>query len=170
MVKKQSSNSHRFSAGDVELHSLSWDNYNKDMIRAHRQVTEHFEIPVRYHQETIQHDVWLDKVAHSATANVFGFMEPDTIPLNRRIADAAVEFCLNFHAFVGCAQVPNQSYPPTHIHAAPSFFCMSKACYERLGRPSFRVNARSDAAEEVSYTAERKGHSLQDSLSNSIRG
>lgn len=34
---------------------------------------------------------------------------------------------------------------------------MSRECYEELGRPSFRVNDRSDAAEEVTYAAERHG-------------
>lgn len=141
----------------VELHSLHWENFNPRMLEAHQRVMKHFGIPLIYHRRTIEHDLWLDQTAKASTADVLGFIEPDAIPLNSQAVPKAIEFVRRYDTLLGCAQVSNQFYPPTHIYAAPSFFFITRSCYERLGKPSFRVNARSDAGEEVSYAAECRG-------------
>ena len=141
----------------VEIHSLYWDNFNRDMLVAHRKVMERFEVPVRYHERTVPHDVWCDEVARASTADVLGFIEPDLIPLNAGVVPEALAFVRENDTLLGCAQVSNQFYPPTHVYASPAFFFITRSCYLRLGQPSFRVNARADAGQEVSYAADRRG-------------
>ncbi len=142
---------------NLQLHSLAWENYNPDILNAHQKVMRFFDLDVQYTQKTIQHGQWLDQVIGQSQAEVIGIIEPDLIPLNRAIVDASINYVLENDSFIGCAQVSNHKYPGSHIFAAPSYFFITRACYERLGKPSFRKTRRADVAENVSYKAEKLG-------------
>lgn len=47
---------------DIEFHSFHWDNFNPDVLNAHKKVMAHFGLDVKYTQENIPHGEWLDRV------------------------------------------------------------------------------------------------------------
>lgn len=141
----------------VELHALHWDNFSPEMLAAHRAVMDRFGIPLRYHARNQGHDGWLDDVARSSTAEIFGFIEPDLIPLREDVVPRAIGHVRATGSFLGTAQVANHIHPAAHLYAAPSFFLMSRRCYEELGRPTFCADLRRDSGEAVSYAAEAAG-------------
>lgn len=141
----------------IELHSLAWHNYNPAMLEAHQKVMTHFDLPVQYTRETIRHGQWLNQIMTQTDAEVIGIIEPDLIPLNQQIVAQAIEYVRTHDSMIGCAQTSNHIPPSTHIFASPAFFFISRACYERMGRPSFLENRRADVGEQVSYRAEQLG-------------
>lgn len=143
---------------DVEFHSLHWDNFNTDMLRAHQKVMQHFNIDVHYHAENSKHGKWLNSIFANATKPIIAIIEPDLIPLNSAIVTTAIEYVRQYGNFLGPAQASNHIYPGTHIFASPAFFFMSSDCYNRMGRPSFEGKKhRYDICENISYRAEKLG-------------
>ncbi|MDG2938792.1 hypothetical protein P7M32_06130 [Bisgaard Taxon 10/6] len=147
----------KFDLSDVEFHSFHWDNFNRDVLNAHKKVMAHFGLNVIYTEENMEHGEWLDRVMSRATKNVVAIIEPDCIPLNREIIEQSAEFVYKNNTFLGPAQASNHIYPGSHIFASPAFFFMATDCYKRMGFPSFKLNDRSDVAEEVAYRAEKLG-------------
>lgn len=137
----------------LQINSLYWNNYNMDMVDAHKRVMDHFNIKVNYNQIDINHGVWMDHVMNNTKADIVGFIEPDCIPLNGDIVNEAVRYVKDNGSFVGIAQVSNHIDPKTHIYAAPAFFFVSKECWQRVNT-SFVETRRSDVGEEFSYKAE----------------
>lgn len=146
-----------FDLSDVEFHSFHWDNFNRDVLNAHKKVMAHFKLDVIYTEENMEHGEWLDRVMSQATKEVVAVIEPDCIPLNREIIEQAAEFVHKNKTFLGPAQASNHIYPGSHIFASPAFFFISTDCYKRMGYPSFRLNDRADVAEELAYRAEKLG-------------
>lgn len=147
-------NQHIFNK--VEFHSFHWDNFNPDILSAHKKVMAHFGIDVKYTQKNIQHGTWLDDVLRNAKKEVIAIIEPDLIPLNRAIVENAARFALENNSFLGCAQASNHIHPAVHLFVSPAFFFISKNCYEQLGAPSFLPTANADVAEHLCYVAEQK--------------
>lgn len=141
----------------VEFHSFHWDNFSKEVLQAHQSVMKHFGIPIQYTQKNIPHGQWLNEVLSQATSDIIVIIEPDLIPLDKKIVIDAIEYARVNDSFIGCAQVSNHLGTASHIFASPAFFVITKSCYKKLGSPSFLENKRSDVAEELSYIAEEKG-------------
>ncbi|MEB3754270.1 hypothetical protein [Acinetobacter sp. MD2(2019)] len=141
----------------TEFHSFHWDNFSPEILQAHKKVMSYFGLNVKYTQKNIPHGQWLDEIMASASADVIAIIEPDLIPLNLEIVLNAIEYVTKNDTFLGCAQVSNHIGTGAHIFASPSFFFITKNCYEKLGRPSFMPNKQGDVAEILSYTAESKG-------------
>ena len=146
------------SFDDISFHSFHWDNFNPDILAAHKKVMQHFGIDVEYNQENIPHGEWLDRVVNQGTNKVIAIIEPDLIPLNSDIILQAARYVYENDAFLGCAQASNHIYPGSHIFASPAFFFITPNCYDKLSRPSFiEKRGRSDVAQELSYRAEELG-------------
>jgi hypothetical protein len=141
----------------VEFNSLHWNNVDREMLAAHKQVMDHFRIPMNYHdKDGVNHGSWMQWVINNSTSDVIVFMEPDCIPLNNNLF-GYIKFPHRNETLVGIAQVSNHIPPKSHIYAAPGFYAISKKVYNELGRPSFTETLRSDTAEEICYIAENKG-------------
>lgn len=141
----------------IEIHSLHWDNVDKDMLTAHKQVMKHFDTQVNYHNlNGANHGRWMEWVVNESKSDVVVFFEPDCIPLNLNFHHY-IRYAYKHKTFVGIAQVSNHIPPKSHIYAAPGFYCISKEAYNVLGKPSFTETRRSDTAEEISYMAEEQG-------------
>jgi hypothetical protein len=141
----------------VEFNSLHWDNVDKDMLAAHKRVMEFFNIPMNYHNlDGFNHGSWMQWVINNSVSDVIVFMEPDCIPLDKKIFEY-IKYANRNETFVGIAQVSNHIPPRSHIYAAPGFYAISKKAYEKLGRPPFSETLRSDTAEEICYVAEQRG-------------
>lgn len=140
----------------ISVHSLHWNNYNQEIVDAHKKVFDKFEIPINYTKATVRHGLWMDYICKNTDADVFVFFDADCIPLNRKIFDDSIKYAVENNTFVGAAQASNHIFPYSHIFAAPCFHVMTKSCYVELGEPSYLETDRSDVAEEVSYVAEFK--------------
>lgn len=141
----------------IEFNSLHWDNVDKDMLQAHKNVMQHFDFPINYHNVNMNHGKWMGQVINESKSDVIVIIEPDCIPLSRENVLKCIYYAYKKETFVGIAQVSNHIPPKSHIYAAPGFFCIRKSVYDRLGRPSFSETRRSDTAEELCYIAEEKG-------------
>lgn len=143
---------------DIEFHSFHWDNFNTDILNAHRRVMSHFGLNVQYTQENIPHGIWLDRVIGQSTAKVVAIIEPDCIPLNLDIVLQSAQYVYEHNTFLGNAQVSNHIHPATHIFTSPAFFFITPNCYKQLGSPSFNsIAGKSDVAENLCYIAEQQG-------------
>jgi hypothetical protein len=142
---------------NVSIFSLYWDN-GKSLYELNKKVTDHFELNVNYHNlNNIRHGHWMDNIMHNCNSEVIGFFDVDCIPTNRDIVEKSISYVVENNSFIGIAQASNHIPPCSHIFAAPAFFFITKDCYmNRLNKPSFLENERSDVAEEVSYVAEEK--------------
>ena len=138
---------------NVELRCMYWDNAEY-LIQSHKKVTEHFDLPVIYENTTARHGAWMNHVMETTKSDVVGFLDSDCIPLNRDVVDYAANYAAATQSFIGTAQASNHIAPRSHIFAAPCFFFIYREMWEKLGKPSFLENARSDVAQEVSYVAE----------------
>lgn len=141
----------------LQIYTLAWDNYDPQLLQAHRKVMQHLQIPVCYHLKTMPHGAWIDSVMETAQTEVVGFLDSDCVPLNREIVLEAAQWAFDHRSFIGIAQCSNHIPPRSHIFAAPAFFFISRAAWIDLGKPSFAENPRSDVAQEVSYRAEEAG-------------
>ena len=141
----------------LQINSLHWDNYNPDMLQAHKDVMEHLDIKVNYHQQKLNHGIWMDHVMKTSKADVVGFIEPDCIPITKQIVLDAAKYAYDNKSFVGIAQVANHLGTKSHIYAAPAFYFIHKECWDKMGQPTFRETLRADVAEEVTYRAEELG-------------
>lgn len=141
----------------ISIHSLYWDNGAR-IKEINKKVTDHFGLGVHYHNlNGIPHGLWMNAVLDQVDSDVFGFFDADCVPTNLDIVQKSIEYVSKFDTFVGIAQCSNHIPPYSHIFAAPAFFFITKSCYEKMNKPTFSENARSDVAEEVSYRAEEMG-------------
>lgn len=141
----------------IEFHSLYWNNIAPEMIEAQSSVMKHFNIPIKYDSGIMQHGAWLNKIMLTTNEDIVGFFDIDCVPLSREKIEQCIQYVVDTDSFIGCAQASNHIPPFSHIFAAPSFFIISKKCWERIGQPSFLENSRCDVAENVCYIAEQNG-------------
>lgn len=140
----------------IEFNTLHWYNTPSEIIDSHKKVTEHFNIPVNYYPENINHGTWMYRVCKNSSSDIIGFFDSDCIPLNYNKILECVKYVNLSKTFLGVAQVSNHIPPKTHIYAAPAFYLIHKQCFENL-QVSFTETKRSDVGEELTYTAESLG-------------
>lgn len=141
----------------VSIHSLYWDN-GKRLQESNKKISDHFGFNVQYHNlNGAPHGLWMNAVLDQIDSEIFGFFDNDCVPTNFNVVENVIKYVTTNDSFVGIAQCSNHIAPYSHVFAAPAFFFITKSCYERLGKPQFSENSRSDVAEEVSYVAEEKG-------------
>jgi hypothetical protein len=138
----------------TEFHSLYWDNIDHRIVDAQSKVFHKFKIPIMYTKGNHPHGTWMNAICRNSDADILVYFDADCVPLDREIVYESIEYAAKNNSFVGLAQVTNHISPCSHIFAAPSFFVITKSCYEQLGQPSFSETPRADVAEEVSYAAE----------------
>lgn len=141
----------------ISINTLHWDNVDSRIILSHKKVMKSLAIPVNYNCSNIRHGVWMDIIFENTIADIYVFFDIDCVPINRDAYDESLQYVIDNNTFIGNAQVSNHIEPKTHIFAAPSFFAISRDCYNKLNKPSFCETHRSDVAEEVSHVADSMG-------------
>jgi hypothetical protein len=140
----------------AEIHSLHWNNVDQRLVQAQKTVLDKFGLSINYTKGNYPHGAWMDHVCRNSDADVLVFFDADCVPLDREIVDESIAYAIKNDSFVGLAQASNHIPPFSHVFAAPSFFVITRSCYEKLGSPSFSETRRSDVAQELSYIAEEK--------------
>lgn len=138
----------------IAFHTLYWNNISEDFVNAHKSVMSHFNIPINYTVGNYDHGAWMDHIMTNEVADIVVFFDIDCVPLSKEKVDECIDFVKRTDSFLGCVQASNHIPPFTHTFAAPSFFVISKKCWERIGRPSFKQGLTWDVAEKVSFVAE----------------
>ena len=136
---------------------MYWDNANPDIVNSHKQVYEHFNIPVNYSVGQYNHGEWMTHIMRNTTQDIVVFCDIDCVPIQRNILTEGLEYVTKVDGFIGPAQASNHYSAPInkHIFASPAFFIITKSAYLRMGSPSFAsVEGRSDVAQEVSRVAD----------------
>lgn len=137
----------------VEFNCLYWPNSDPLQIKAHKRVTDHFELPVNYYEEYTPHGQWMDRVMANSTSDIVVFFDADCVPIDKNKMLECIKHVQRTKTFLGITQVSNHIPPKTHIYAAPAFYVMAKSCWQQL-HTSFAESNRGDVAEEVTYRAE----------------
>ena len=143
----------------ISIHSMYWENANSDIVNSHKQVYEHFNIPVNYSVGQYNHGEWMTHIMKTTTQDVVVFCDIDCVPIERKILTEGIEYAISVDGFIGPAQASNHYSAPInkHIFASPAFFIITKSAYERMGSPSFAsVEGRSDVGQEVSRIADHR--------------
>lgn len=141
----------------LEFHTLYWDNIPQEQIDAHKMVMDHFDLPVNYHIQNINHGQWLDNVFHNSQSDIIVIFDGDCVPLSKDKVMDCIRYVKNSGTFLGLAMVANHIQPKAHIYAGGVFYVVARECWVRLGKPSFRESRRGDTTEEFTYVAEEAG-------------
>ena len=129
--------------------SLYWDNIDRRIVEAQRRVFAHFGLAIDQRERTgLQHGDFLDAyMAELAEDDVALLVDIDCFPLNRAIVERAFAAAREGRIF-GCAQSSNP-VDPDRLFVAPMFMAIARRTWYRLGRPSFRRDARNDVAQAL---------------------
>jgi hypothetical protein len=84
------------------------------------------------------------------------FLDIDCVPLCDRAIDTYLAYAYN-GSIAGNAQRSNHIENGQNVFAAPSATAITKATYDKIGRPSAYPNQRSDVLEEYTFAAKEKG-------------
>jgi hypothetical protein len=142
---------------DIVVNALYWDSIDSRIVNSHIKVMETFNIPIKYNCTNMRHGLWMDIIMENVSADIYVFFDIDCVPISKDAYYEAINYVKRKKTFIGNAQVSNHIEPKKHIFAAPSFFAISRECYDYLNKPSFLETHRSDVAEELSYVADEKG-------------
>jgi hypothetical protein len=141
----------------IEFHTLYYPNMSKIMVNAHKKVMNHFEIPINYTNERINHGIWLGRTLERSTADFVCFFDTDCVPIGQEGLQNSINEALNLQTFIGIAQSSNHIKGFTnHIFAAPGFLIVKREIYEEFGKPNMMGTPRSDAAQELSHIADER--------------
>ena len=129
--------------------SLYWNNIDPRIVDAQRRVFAHFGLAIDQRERTgVQHGDFLDAyMADLGEDDVALIVDIDCFPLNRDVVDRAFAAAREGRIF-GCAQSTNH-IDPDRLYVAPMFMAISRCTWDRLGRPSFRSDARNDVAQAL---------------------
>lgn len=145
----------------ISLNSLYWPGSDPRLVENHKTVTSHFGLKVNYHEEKINHGVWIDRVLKTSDADVVGFFDIDCIPLQKSSTLNLIKFVAKNKSIAGAAQASNHIPPMTHVYVAPCAFFIWRKLWVELGEPSFSETTKSDVGENVNYIAEANGVRMQ---------
>ena len=84
---------------------LHWNNVDKRMLDAHKQVMDYFNIPMNYHNlDGLNHGIWMEHVIKTSKCDVIVFFEPDCIPLNNNFIDY-IDYAYTNNSFIDDCQI-----------------------------------------------------------------
>lgn len=144
-----------------QIVSLYWDNIDRRIVEAQKRVFAHFGYVVDQRERTgLQHGEFLDAyMAELAEDDVALLVDIDCFPLNRDVVERAFAAARQGRIF-GCAQSTNH-IDPDRLFVAPMFMAISRRTWDRLGRPSFRRDARNDVAQALHDQAVAAGVEIE---------
>jgi len=141
----------------IAFHTLYYPNMSEKMVNSHKKVMAHFEIPVNYTNERVNHGTWLGRVLERSNSDFVCFFDTDCVPITIEGLQNSIKEAINLQTFVGIAQASNHIHGFTHhIFAAPGFLIVKREIYEQFGKPNMMGTPRSDAAQELSHIADEK--------------
>lgn len=154
---------------------------DESFVNAHKKVIKHFNIEIEYIRDfdfCTQHPQILNDLINGCDADVVGFMDVDFIPFSKESIIRDANYVYDNDTFIAIAHpIPGSGYNQLRQDRMPRFdyeqgnnktvrmyqnvctpyFLIKKTCYEKLGKPTFVNNHRSDTGGEISYAAHVAG-------------
>lgn len=142
--------------------SMYWNNIDPAVIEGQRRVFAKLGHPIAQIDATgMAHGVWIDGVLAGAQPDdVFLFVDIDAFPLSAAVIERAFAAAEAGRVF-GVAQTANHLSDPNFLYAGPAFMCLSRRCWETIGRPSATVDATHDVAMRIGKAAVAHGVAME---------
>jgi glycosyltransferase involved in cell wall biosynthesis len=138
-----------------EFHTLYYPKTSEKMVNSHKKVMNHFNIPINYTSERVNHGIWMNRVLDSSKSDFVCFFDADCIPIKGEEIQKSIEKAVKLQSFIGIAQASNHKKGfENHIFAAPGFLIIKREIYEQFKKPNMMGTHRSDAAQELSHIAD----------------
>ena len=139
--------------------SVYMDNIPAEVVAAQRQVLEALAPPDFELRQVLtgrSHAAALDEIVAGAEAELVLILDIDCVPLTRAAIPALAAKAAG-GALAGCVQRANHIDNGAHLYVGPFCMALSRAMWERLGRPSFEPTGRGDVGEELTWRCEEAG-------------
>ncbi len=142
--------------------SMHWNNIDPTVVAGQRRVFKKLGYEVAQIDATgTAHGAWIDSVLAAAQPDdVLLFVDIDAFPLNKAVVErafAAAEAGMIF----GAAQTANHLPERDLIYAGPAFTCISRRCWETIGKPSATVDATNDVGMRIGREAIAHGVTME---------
>lgn len=133
---------------------MYWNNVDPVMVAGQRLVFDTLGYAVAQCEATgTRHGVWLDGVMRGLGPDDTAlFVDIDAFPLTPTMVERAFAAAEVGRIF-GVAQTANHLPDRDFVYAAPSFICLSRRVWDRIGQPSFVEDEASDVGMRVSRAA-----------------
>lgn len=141
---------------------MYWDNIDAAVIDGQRRVFAKLGYPIKQVDATgVGHGAWIDDtLAAAEPEDVILFVDIDAFPLTPTAIERAFSAAEADRVF-GVAQSASHLPERDFIYAGPAFLCLSRRCWEAMGRPSAVPDADNDVAMRIGKTAISHGVSLE---------
>ena len=139
--------------------SVYMDNVPAEVALAQSAVLDAFAptgFEVRQVLTERSHGAALDEIMAGADADLVLILDIDCVPLTTA-AIPTLAASAEAGALAGCVQRANHIDNGAHLYVGPFCMALSRALWERLGRPSFEPTGRGDVGEALTYRCEETG-------------
>ena len=144
----------------VLVASYSCNNVS-DIIRdCQKLVFNKFGWEINQVVDNIDHWHALDMIV-SNMSDIYFIFDVDCVPLKYGAIEEVISRVIKNETIVGIEQTCNCNESIGHIYVAPACICFSNKTYEKLGKPSFLMNQRSDVGQELTHRAEENGVNIE---------
>lgn len=134
--------------------------YQSMVVEKFKGDIEFISVYHEYSDEKISHgdilNIWVNKLFLDTKYDCILILDIDCIPLSSDSINTTFNLAYEGN-LVGNIQRSNHIKNNKHVYVAPSFMCLSKDIYKKLGRPSFSTTSDGDAGEQLTYNAEMLG-------------
>jgi hypothetical protein len=138
--------------------SMYWNNIDRAVIEGQRRVFAKLGCAVAQIDATgTAHGVWIDSVMTTAQPDdIILFVDIDAFPLTAAVVERAFAAAEAGRIF-GVAQAANHLPERNFLYAGPAFLCLSRRCWEAIGRPSATDDDANDVAMRIGRAAVAHG-------------
>ncbi len=131
-------------------------NLNPEVAKYQKKVFDFFKLPLNQFSGGLSHGRFIDEIINSTNFDAYIIFDIDCIPLKNIIYDYLLIELFKEECIIGIEQTCNCNTSIGHIYAGPACFAITKNTYEKLGKPSFCENIRSDVAQELTHVCREK--------------
>lgn len=169
---------------EAEFHVFHTTGIPDSVVADHRAVAERVGVNVRYHSRPhsedtdviyTAHGAFMTQMLQEARSEAVCFLDVDCLPYDVEPLDHAYTWAVEHASFVGNAQNISHSHLRQRTYAAASMLIVSRAAWDRLGRPALtwtmrrrfpptgwrdvvRRREQVDTAQPLSLAADRAGY------------
>lgn len=142
---------------NIKSFSCYMKNIPEKVIFYQKKVFDLFDMELNQELTNLPyHDYWLDYKIKNTDFDILIFFDIDCIPLKYGLYEYIVDQISDNNSIIGVEQV-NQTRSPNWIYAAPACFGVTKIVYDKMNKPSFRLNPYYDCGGEFSWVAPKYG-------------
>lgn len=143
------------------IRSMYWSNIHPSIVAQQRRVLRALGYEITQDEATgVHHGLWLNRSVEAiGEDDAILFLDIDCFPLRRDIVERA--FAAAEHGVIfGVAQTANHLPNRDFMFAGPTYLCLTKHTWTKLGRPPLTTDETHDVAMRLSEVAVAQGTPL----------